>query len=165
MLDTHNYVKEYKDHAEGILTDVTDSGINVLIFFNRPTEEEMNQIKANNPLKIKLLDKNGIIFFFYKFGSLNWMDSPYSVHLSKKLTNLEDVADGLGYAVTIQLIDTSNGAVVHNRLFGLSTDLSKKLKKMIEEQREKPFDKMEYQMNLMNIYNAYSTKELIKFAQ
>lgn len=85
---------QYMFHPEGVLVDVTDFGINVKILINRPTNKEINQMKAEAPLEIKLLEMDNIVFFLFKFGNLNWMDAPYSVHLSKSLHHLSDVSDG-----------------------------------------------------------------------
>ena len=35
---------------------------------------------------------------------------------------------------------------------------------MIQEQKEKPFNKMEYDRNLRDIYAGYPTKKLVKMA-
>ena len=150
--------------AEGVMVDVDDSGIYVKVRFCSPTSEELKQFDSGKPFQMKLLKLRNIIFPLFKFGNLNWMDAPYSVHLSRNLTHLEVPEEGIGMAMTIVLFDTRTGMLCKNRLIGLSTDMTKKLIKMIQEQKEKPFNKMEYDRNLRDIYAGYSTKKLVKMA-
>lgn len=62
-----------------------------------------------------------------KIGNLNWIDAPYSPHLSKSLTKFEISSDGSGPGFTLILIDTRTGIIKNIRLLGLSEHFSKKL--------------------------------------
>lgn len=111
---------------------------------------------------MKLLEMRNIIFGVFKFGNLKWMDAPYSVHLSKNLTHLEMPTDGTGLALHVCLFDTTTGVLCANRLIGLSTEISRQLIEMIMEQKQKDFNRKEYDANLKMIYGAYPTKQFVK---
>lgn len=151
-------------HSEGVVFDVTDSGILVQVFFYKPTVHEIEQFEVGNPFEMKLLQFRNIIFPLFKFGDLNWMDAPYSVHLSRQLTQIEVPTEGNGLSMQIALYDTKTGKLCKNRLIGLSTEISKKLIEMIEEQKKRPFNAREYDKNLNNVYAAYPTKKLVHMA-
>lgn len=150
--------------AEGVMFDVDDCGIYVKVRFNSPTSKELKQFDSGKPFRMKLLEFRNIIFPLFKFGNLNWMDAPYSVHLSRNLTHLEVPEEGMGMKMTIVLFDTRTGMLCKCRMIGLSTDMTKKLIEMIQEQKEKPFNKSDYDRNLRGIYATYPTKKLVDMA-
>ena len=131
---------------------------------NRPTPKEISQFEGGKGVKVKLLSLRGIIFFIIKVGDNGWMDAPYNVHLSKNLKKLQKVVDGEGYAMHIMLIGTFTGKLVKQKLYGMPHDTSRNLYKMVMEQRKKFLNKEEYEENIRDIYGAYSTKKLLKFA-
>ena len=143
--------------------DLDDGGINVEIYLSNVSERELAQVNSAS-FEMKLVQLRGIIFGLFKFGSLNWMDAPYNVHLSRNLTELEIPGEGCGFSMNVRLYDTATGMLVCNRLLSLSTEMSLKLIDMIEEQRKKPFDKREYDNAKKSVYAAYSTKKLVKMA-
>lgn len=151
-------------YQEGILFDVNDSGILVKVFFENPTNNEIEQFNADMPFEMKLVELRNIIFPLLKFGNLQWMDAPYSVHLSKNLDHLEVPTEGNGLAMQIALYDTHTGKLCNNRVIGLSTKMSKKLIKIINEQKQKPFDRREYDRNIRDVYATYPTKKLLQMA-
>lgn len=156
--------QEVIGHQEGMLFDVDDSGIMVKVFFENPTNNEIKQFDVDKPFEMKLVELRNIIFPLLKFGNLQWMDAPYSVHLSKNLTHLEVPTEETGLAMHIALYDTHTGKLCSNRIIGLSTNMSKKLIKIINEQKQKTFDRKEHDRNIRNVYAAYPTKKLVQMA-
>ena len=137
-------------HQEGVFFDITDSGIILRIYFCGVTAHEAGQFRSEKPFEMRLAGLRDIIFLLFKFGELNWMDAPYNVHLSLNLTKLELPSDGLGLAMTVQL--------------SLSTEMSRKLIKMVGEQKRKPFNVKEYFNDINSIYAAYPAKKLARMA-
>ena len=144
--------------------NLDDGGISVVIYLSNVSEHELAQINSGASFEMKLVQLRGIIFGLFKFGSLNWMDAPYNVHLSRNLTELEIPGEGCGFSMNVRLYDTATGMLVCNRLLSLSTEMSLKLIDMIAEQRKKPFDRREYDNMVKSVYAAYSTKKLVKMA-
>jgi len=157
--------KLFKDgitkYQEGCKFDMTDSGGNLIIFFNSPTEEEIIDIRLGK-VQYGYYREYNVIFMLFKFGNLEWMDCPYSVHLSKDLTNMQEPNEGLGYAVNIYLVDATTGILKVARLIGMNTRVSTMLKKDLIKQKILSFEN--YQENLVAIYNKLSTKEMVKRA-
>lgn len=149
-------------YQEGVRFDVTESGMEMLVYINRPSLNEIEEIKKKD-LKLALTSSKGIIFIMSKFGTLQWFDAPYSVHLSKPF-ELDKLEEGIGYALNITLVDAATGIVKAMRLVGMPTRFSRKLAREIDEQRYLDFDKEEYIRNIQSIYSNYSTKDLLKRA-
>lgn len=156
--------KEAIGFPEGVYFDFDDCGIILDIYFYRASEHELAQINSDASFEMKLVQLRGIIFGLFKFGSLNWMDAPYNVHLSRNLTEIEIPGEGYGFAMNVHLYDTATGILLYNRLLSLSTEMSLKFIDMIAEQGKKPFDKGAYDDMVKSIYAVYPTKKLVKMA-
>lgn len=64
---------EWRGLADGYIMDYNNvSGVTLFLFFNRPTPQEEQQIKAESTFKIAFTDYKGVGFFTVKFGSLRW---------------------------------------------------------------------------------------------
>lgn len=126
-----NIYPEAIGHNDGCCFDISDAGADLIIYLDRPTQKELENFKSETPFEIRLLELSDIMLFLVKFGSLNWMDAPYTPHLSKNLTELTlDVGKGL--AVTIMLFDSSCGRLESIRLVSLSETFTEKIKKNID---------------------------------
>jgi len=149
-------INKYQEESK---FDFTNSGAELYLMFDRPAKTEIENIKRGN-IELAVYPADEVLFMLFKFGSLNWIDVPYSVHLSKDL-ELQEVEEGKGYALHVTLIDASTGIVEVLRLIGLSTKFSIQLRKLIMSQKEKPFDIKAYNNKINHIYNNYSTKDLV----
>jgi len=161
------YIEDiHKRYDEGIKFDLTDLGINIPIFFDTPT---INEVKEFEEGKIKLgyYTYKNVILVLIKIGNLEWMDMPYSVHLSKYLTTIKDFEEGngLGLTTTLYLINARNGILEALRVTGANNRLSVNLIKDIKKQKEMTFKEEEFDNNLNYIYKTYTTKELINRAK
>lgn len=149
-------------YPEGVKFDITDGGMNLLIYFNHPTEEEKHSISKEDA-RYGYYKQDNVIFMLFKFGSLEWVDAPYSIHLSKHLTELQEVTEGNGYAINVYLIDAATGILEVARLISMNTRTSKLLREDILKQKEMNYDG--YEQLLSNIYRSYSTKALVDKAK
>lgn len=163
-IKTGKILPEAIGHKEGVYFDVDDSGASLIVYFNSPTDEELAQFREGHKFEIRYIELQNIIMFTVKIGNLNWMDSPYSPHLSKNLTRLTAPEDGQGLALTLILIDSYTGTVKNVRLLGLSTSFTQKLLKDLVLQLEKPFDKSVYLTALNRIYQRYTTNQISKLS-
>lgn len=149
-------------YQEGIRFDVTDGGCDLFIYFNNPSNDEIESIKTGN-FKTGYYSENNAIFMLFKFGNTPWMDAPYSVHLSKNLTEFQLFDGGQGIALHVYLIDASTGILKAIRLIGLKTRFSIQLIEAIEKQKKMTFDG--YDLNINSIMTKYSTKDLVKYGK
>lgn len=112
---------------------------------------------------MRLIELSDIMIFLVKFGSLNWMDAPYTPHLSKNLSKI-NLEPGKGLAVTIMLFDTSSGRLESIRLISLSERFTEKIKKNIDDLMKRHFDKQNYNYSINMVFSKYSTNELAKMS-
>lgn len=151
-------------HEEGCYFDLADAGGTILVYMNRPTEKEIKAMRPDQPIKMAVVPFKHLAMMLMKFGDQSWMDAPYTVHLSRQLTQLPDVSDGDGLLIMIYLFDTSDGHLVSMRQISLSTDLSRAVIKVAREQRATPFDELAYADELRSVYSKYQTRDLVKMA-
>ena len=152
---------EPRMYQEGIKFDFDDSGCVLIAFFNRPTNEEVQEFKQGK-IKLGYHKYKNVLMMLAKIGNLSWMDAPYSVHLSNNLTHISDIEEGMGLATTVMLVDASNGEIKTLRLVGANHRLSCSLVKDIKAQKEMSFDN--YYNNMNYLFGTYSTKELVNRA-
>lgn len=149
-------------YQETIKFDFTQGGPILFVILDRPSEKEIENIRSGK-MQIGIYTKDEIIFMLFKFGSLNWVDAPYSVHLSKPFDFME-LSERKGYGLQILLIDASTGILKVIRYIGLPTAFSKKFKQAVLEQKERPFDNIKYDQKINAIYGNYSTDDLVERA-
>lgn len=157
-------IKEFIKNDEGAVFDMADDGGILIIFFNNPTVQEIEQIRYGN-LRFGMFTKENIIFILVKFGTLEWIDCPYHVKLSQNLTNIYDIEHGQGYGLAIIFANSLNGEVKALRQVGLGHEYSKRLKENIEEQQEEKFNIVEYDKKLNEIMNTYCTRDMVNYSE
>lgn len=149
-------------HQDEIKFDITDGGTIIPIYMRKPTANEISQLMEGTSIKMAYVARENVIIMLFKFGNLNWMDAPYTPHLSKNLTHLPDtVSPNEGFSAHLMLFDTSNGELMAQRLFSLRSKLSNDLIHEISKMMEKPFDLKAYNSDIAAAYR-YSTDELVK---
>lgn len=157
-------IPEYIGHAEGTLFDISDDGASLIVFFNHPDQDEIEQFKSKHTFEIRFVQIKNVIMVLTKIGNLNWMDSPYSPHLSKHLTRLHNPEPGQGLALTIYLIDSATGKICSMRLVGLSERFTKSLFNAVLDVWKNEWNKLVYATNMNRIFMSYSTKDLVKMS-
>lgn len=146
--------------SEGVTLEF-DGGFQLMCRLSRPTAKEKNAFKSG-VAQFDLAVVDGVIFFLSRFGTMNWMDSPFNIHLyPDQRARLLEVPDPTqGYGIHIMLVDSSTGIVVHQRLIGLDHDLSMRLRDAIINQLVIP----DYHQRLQSIMARYSTRDLVALA-
>lgn len=159
-------IQKFVGSPEGTQFDFDSSGATLTVFFNKPTDSEIAQFKSGNPFEIRFVEVRGIIMMLVKIGNLNWMDCPYTIHLSRGTLDFsDDIQDGAGYSLMLMLVDSTTGTIQHLRMIGLGTNFSRALRKKILNQLDTPFSSQNYDATLKSIYAAYSSKDLVKLSK
>lgn len=153
-----------KNHPEGVQFDITDESAVLMVYFNAPTPDEQQQFTAGNKFEIRFIELKNIIMLTVKIGNLEWMDAPYSIHLSPYLSDFKIPAEKIGLSMVIMLIDCSTGKIENMRQVVLSDNFSRKLLKTILKQKDSEFSVAGYDMELNNLYRKYSTNELVRMS-
>jgi hypothetical protein len=148
-------------YSEGITFNMNDLGCDLIIRFNVPTEDEIKNIKFG-ALKCGYYVEKQVILMLFKFENEKWLDAPYSIKLSKNLTEIPNIEDGKGLPLHVYLIDAYTGILKVMRLIILPTNFSRNLLEVIKKQNDMPFNDFEKLFN--RIYRKYSTRELVKYA-
>lgn len=158
-------VDKFKQHSEGVYFDIDDSGATMLVFFQSPTADETEQFKSGKNFEIRFTELYGVIMITVKIGNLNWMDAPYTPHLSQNLTKFQLPDENQGLGLTLILIDGVTGEIKHIRLLGLSERFTKRLFGIVMEYKVKPFDKAEYDKSIKKIFTIYKTSQIVKLSR
>ena len=154
-------------YNEGVLFNVTNTGLQLEIYFNNPTESEISNFKSKSPYKFGLFKRNGILFFLSKFGDLNWMDAPYSVGLCPDIDSisLRELPPGAGYSLCVCLIDAATGILLSSKLIGLQHRFSQIFKMEFDKQKKLgKVDRLENFNTLNKIFETYSSSDMAKNA-
>ena len=157
-------VEKFIHHPEGVQFDMDDSGATMIVFFNRPDQNEIAQFKAGKDFEIRFTELSNVIMITTKIGNLNWMDAPYNVHLSRNLEKYTLPNEEFGLALTLMLVDADSGEIKTMRLMGLSTNFTRKFFGAAMDQKITVFDKDEYQRRVQNIYAKYDTNKIVKMS-
>lgn len=161
MLSVGQVHESFIGMPEGMSTTLTESGIQVLITFVNPVEEEKEFIRTGET-QIKLLTKNNVPFMFYKFGDLDWFESPIYID-EEQLENILDMKDDtVGYGMYIILADPVTGIIHGLRAVGIGHQFSKEYNSMLL--RAPMLTKEEYINTVHKIQNTYRVKELVKMS-
>ena len=158
-------IEEFRGHQECTLFDVDDNGAVILVFFDNPTKDEIDQFKSDKSFEIRMTQIRGLTMITAQIGNLNWMDAPYNVHLSKNLTKFPLPQEKQGLALTLMLINSATGEIKHIRVMGLSERFSRELIGTIMEEKMSPFDPKEHEAKINKVYAVYSTKQIVDMSK
>ena len=158
-------IDAFKYHSEEVQFDISDDGAIMLVFFRNPTTSEIDQFKSGKEFEIRFTELYNVIMVTVKIGNLNWMDAPYTPHLSPNLTKFQIPNENQGLGLTLILIDAITGEIKHIRLLGLSEKFTRKLFGVAMEQKIKPFNRVEYDETLSRIFSTYQTKQIVKMSK
>lgn len=151
-----------KQHAEGPRLVIDGSGLLLLVSLRSPTSAEVRAYKSG-VATFALAEREGIIFFLARFGSLAWIDMPYNCRLEPQIT-LPEVTPGSGYALTTVLHDANGGTVRSVRLIGLPELISRTLYSLIDTQQGDPRvteDRQVYLHQVGDMMARYTTQDLL----
>ena len=157
-------INNFKHHSEGVQFDISDDGAIMFVFFQNPTTNEIEQFNSGKNFEIRFTELYSVIMITVKIGNLNWMDAPYTPHLSRNLTKLQFPNENQGLGLTLILIDTITGKIKHMRLLGLSKIFTKRLYGIAMEHKLRPFNRVEYYNSINRIFSAYQTNQIVKLS-
>lgn len=159
ILEVGKIYKKFIGLPQGLSCHFTESGFQVLITFDKPTQQEIKDIKEGK-IQLAMLVKNDILMMLFKFGNQQWMDCCVAKRPEhdKIISKIED--ERIGYGMHIILTDVFNGEVKVLRTIGLDHNFSKAFWKLMN--LIKPREELESYMKTLEVQAAYSTKELLK---
>ena len=155
---------DFKGHKEGIQFDIVDACAILRVFFYDPTPWEQFELQFSEAFEMKAIELKDALYLLFKFGSLNWMDAPYNIHLSENWDNKDSYKEMEEIDFLIQLVDCRTGTVKLLRSIELKGNIIKQIKKAIERQLQLPFDRKTYDENIIECYKKYSANQMAKMA-
>nr|DAG39606.1 MAG TPA: hypothetical protein [Bacteriophage sp.] len=150
-------------HPEGAVFEMTEGGPILFCNYIAPTQAEIEAFQAGKRAEFRLVRLGGILFVLSRFGSLPWVDSPFTIQLSRAAA-IPEIPEGSGYGLTIVLLDKATSIVKSLRLIGLSTDFSRALRDEVLSDASKPLDIVEYYASVNEVMRRYSTKDMVKMS-
>ena len=169
--DTLNHMEELRVgevyspvsfRQEGTFFDYNGSFALIYNYY-RPTADEISEVKAGKPFEIRIVTINGILFILSKAGNQPWQDAPFTPHYAKcKEYPVPEVNNG--FSLMFIMTDAASGRIQSLRMIGLGHDFSKKLREVIMEKLDQPFDNDEYNAKISSVYRAYTTEDLLRFS-
>lgn len=157
-------IPAFMGHAENVYFNMDNGGATMFVFFQSPTMKEIKQFKSGKEFQIRFVELYDVIMLMAKIGDLDWMDAPYTPHLSPDLTQFAIPTEGRGLGLTLILVDATTGQIKSIRLLGLSENFTRKLLGTVIKNAEKPFNINSYNMNIAKIYFQYPAKKLVKMS-
>jgi len=164
IFETGKSIEDFIGHEEGVSFNFNEAGAIMIIFFDNPTPDEIDQFKSGKRFEMRMIELSGIIMITVKIGDLNWMDAPYTPHLNKEKAVFSDIMVGTGYVLTLMLVNGQNGKIEHLRTISMSEKFSRTLKKNAEDNLKNDFDINTYYLNLNSIFSKYQTKDIVKMS-
>ena len=149
---------------EGGRIDLTDDGINIILYFHGPHQEEIKSVMEGN-INIGFIKLDSVIFFSLKIGSIPYQTLPYSIHLSGNLSSIEYPNEGEGLPATIFLVDSNNGILKAIRFVGLGNSFSNEFLNAAEKQSHEAFDSVTYNNDVKSNFAKYDDPSFMKLCR
>ena len=140
------------------LFDVYKSGSILLVTLHDPTPYELNQF-VNGRKTMRLTCIENAMWLTFKFGELQWMEAPYSPHLSTQADMPESLVRACS-DFTISLVNTTNGLIKYCRRFCFNAEFSGAFRTAATMLLSQEFDREFYDQLLGFIQNQYSTADI-----
>lgn len=139
------------------------SGHQLLAFLLAPSAEEIEAFRTGET-HFGLFVSGQVLWLLSRFGSLNWMDHPFSWHLVPESTRAVpgDLADSERDTLTTFLVSAEDGIVRAIRQVSWSPHFSRAVRAAIQEQAAAPFvGSVPYERTIEAVYARHETKSMV----
>ena len=153
---------EWLGKPDGMLLSWTnESGLHLTIFFNQPTNSEVEAIRAGSRFEVAFRDINGVGFFGFKFGDLPWGDCVFSPNIydTEHKPVFDEPAKGKTYALHIMLIDTYKGEVKALRSIALGKEFADHFRSWGNESLKRNMARFTYNRIVDKVFNDFPNPE------
>lgn len=159
-LSVGNVYDEIIGEPDTIRFDINGNGGVLLVLYNNPTDHEISQFSSGADFEVRFTEILDMIILTFKFGDRNWMDAPYSPHISQNLNLPDYLNKGEGMALTVLLFDTVTGQLKSIRVIGLATEFTIQFMQEIKKNLKLPFNRMQYEITKEFIYSNFTTVQI-----
>lgn len=141
---------------EGTYLDYFEGGPRLTISYDALTQYEINQIRRGD-CQFRLVPYGQVHFLLSKFGSLNWMDSPFNIQLypsDRRVLNAE-FTHGKRYSLVVRIVDGLTGHDCGARLLTWNPELSSPFHAKVAQQKLQHFESSAYDRTHSRVYSAF----------
>lgn len=155
-----------KQHPEGTTYHI-NHGIHELALFHRnPTAAEKSQFN-NAPAQMALWNNPPVLWIAVKFGALDWIDAPYTVHLThpeaRAMPELKSPEER--YPLTMLYVNADGGNIEAIRVATMSPAMSRDIRRIAEEQKSEKHDPERYDQSVKLTMEKYEPQQIARLAQ
>jgi hypothetical protein len=141
------------------------SGCWLHYLYQNPTQTEIDSIQKGEA-RFGLYTKGPTIFLLHRFGKMNWHDAAYSWWLvTPEFRKVPEECTDLHALLKVVLVDTVTGVVKALRALTFSSQFTSCLHAAIRKQTEMPWSKEQHERTVRDIYERYSTMDLVNMGE
>jgi len=113
-----------------------------------------------------MLVDEGVIFMLYKFGTMQWSDAPFTIHLVPEEERvIPGPKHGQHALLQVVLVDAATGIIKTLRAVTFSPEFTTALEGAIREQAKRPWDQAAHDMAIQRAYAKYpQSKDMARAA-
>jgi hypothetical protein len=133
----------------------------LILFLESPTPREVEQVRQG-PSEFALFCSQPVLICCYRFGSMPWSDSPYTIHLVPAAERLapSDLPTPLSRDLLhVILVAAETGIIRALRAVTFSPEFTAILRQQIRAQAAQPWGPARYDAGLADLYRRYPTTE------
>ena len=154
---------------DGCVFEYDDGGPFIKIFFDRPTEKEIEAVR-HGAVQMGYYVRENAIFVVVKFGGQPWMDMPFNIRRYERLaTSTLDLSltfEGKeGLSILIMMVDSQDGTIKALRQIASSHRFAVGLIKEMVAQTSMPYNDMDFQMTINSVYEALMPEDIAARAE
>ena len=154
---------------DGCVFEYDDGGPFIKIFFDRPTEKEIEAVR-HGAVQMGYYVRENAIFVVVKFGGQPWMDMPFNIRryerLDGKTIDLSlTVGENEGLSILIMLVDSNDTTIKALRQISSSNGFAVGLLKEMAAQATMPYNDMDYQRTINSVYETLMSEDIAQRAE
>ena len=155
-----------KQHPEGTTYHINCGIHELALFHHNPTAAEKNRFN-NAPAQMALWNNPPVLWIAVKFGSLDWIDAPYTVHIThpdaRTMPELKSPEER--YPLTMLYVNADGGDIEAIRMATMSPAMSRDIRRIAEKQKEKRHDPERYDRSVKLTMEQYGPQQIARLAQ
>lgn len=155
---SENEFINYLGYHDAAQFDINDSGAILVDVVETPTPEEI-EIFEKDIISIRARAIKNIVWLTFLIGEKAVVDAPFSLHLTKNLTDRNSFKEKLS-SIRIALIDSKTGQAATQLIYYPDDNFIENISSIIINCYNMPFNKQEYFSLIDEVCNNYSAAQI-----
>lgn len=149
---------------DGCVFDYDNGGPFIKMFFDRPTEKEIEDVR-HGKLQMGYYVRDNAIFIVAKFGHIEWVDMPFNVRRYERLAASEldlslTFGEKEGLSILIMMVDSHDGTIKVLRQISSSHRFAVGLMKEMVAQTSMPYNDIDFQATVDSVYESLMPEDI-----